>query len=378
MKFPFSFTFCFSSSRTNDTQKSSHVFWTYPDEENQENFRVFNYDELKSVTNGFHSSNKVGEGGFGIVYQGRLKDGTIVGIKVLSIELENMRGEREFIAELAALSDIKHENLVRLRGCCVDGATRYLVYDYMENNSLSHTLLGGEQNRIKFSWEARREISLGIARGLAYLHEEVQPHIVHRDIKASNILLDRNFTPKVGDFGLSKILRENRSHISTRVAGTIGYLAPEYAITGRLTRKSDVYSFGVLLLEIVSGREVVFFHLEHGEHYLVQKAWEAYLSDKLIELVDSVLEMNYPEHEAVRFIKVGLLCVQETARLRPGMSTVIKMLNNEIDIGGIEISQPGLITDLMSIKMGQQNSSQSTFSRGSTTIGSQSPYTSYF
>lgn len=372
MKFPFSFTFCFSSSRTNDTQKSSH------DEENQENFRVFNYDELKSVTNGFHSSNKVGEGGFGIVYQGRLKDGTIVGIKVLSIELENMRGEREFIAELAALSDIKHENLVRLRGCCVDGATRYLVYDYMENNSLSHTLLGGEQNRIRFSWEARREISLGIARGLAYLHEEVQPHIVHRDIKASNILLDRNFTPKVGDFGLSKILRENRSHISTRVAGTIGYLAPEYAITGRLTRKSDVYSFGVLLLEIVSGREVVFFHMEHGEHYLVQKAWEAYLSDKLIELVDSVLEMNYPEHEAVRFIKVGLLCVQETARLRPGMSTVIKMLNNEIDIGGIEISQPGLITDLMSIKMGQQNSSQSTFSRGSTTIGSQSPYTSYF
>lgn len=176
---------------------------------------------------------------------------------MLSIEIESMRGEREFINELTALSDIKHENLVRLRGCCVDGATRYLVYDFMENNSLAHTLLGNlishilstftrfslgisqyflsgcfmfmyscfgigiEQNRIKFSWEARKEISLGIARGLVYLHEEINPHIVHRDIKASNILLDNNFTPKVGDFGLSKILRENRSHISTRVAGTM-------------------------------------------------------------------------------------------------------------------------------------------------------------
>ncbi|EXC16228.1 putative LRR receptor-like serine/threonine-protein kinase [Morus notabilis] len=344
MKNLFSWTRCFSSPKPNDIENN--------DEENQENFRVFTYNELKAVTHGFHSSNKVGEGGFGTVYQGRLKDGSIVGVKVLSIELESMRGEREFIAELAALSDIRHENLVKLRG--------------------------GEQNRIKFSWEARREISLGIASGLAYLHEEVQPHIVHRDIKASNILLDRNFTPKVGDFGLSKILLEHHSHISTRVAGTIGYLAPEYAITGRLTRKSDVYSFGVLLLEIVSGREVVFFDMEHGEHSLVQKAWEAYKSNKLIELVDSVLETNYPEDEAVRFIKVGLLCVQETARLRPGMSTAIKMLANEIDIGDIEICQPGVVTDFMSIKMDQQNSSQSVFSRGSTTAGSQSPYTSYF
>ncbi|TQD69244.1 hypothetical protein C1H46_045223 [Malus baccata] len=132
-----------------------------------------------------------------------------------------MRGEREFIAELAALSVIRHENLVRLQGCCVDGAARYLVYDYMENNSLTQTLLGGEKNRMRFSWEARRGISMGVARGLAYLHEEVDPHILHRDIKSSNILLDKNFIPKVGDFGLSKLLRDNNSHVSTRVAGTM-------------------------------------------------------------------------------------------------------------------------------------------------------------
>ncbi|PON69283.1 Serine/threonine protein kinase [Parasponia andersonii] len=372
MKFSLPCGTCFSSSQQNDIENSRH------DEENQENFRLFTYNELRSATNGFHASNKVGEGGFGTVFKGRLRDESFVGIKVLSIELESMRGEREFIAELAALSDIRHENLVRLRGCCVDGATRYLVYDYMENNSLSHTLLGPEQNRMKFSWKARKEISLGIAQGLAYLHEEVQPHIVHRDIKASNILLDNNFKPRVGDFGLSKILRENRSHISTRVAGTIGYLAPEYAISGRLTRKSDVYSFGVLLLEIVSGREVVVFDMEHGEHYLVQKAWDAYKDNKLLDLVDSVLLTNFPEEEAVRFIKVGLLCVQENATLRPAMPRAIKMLANEIDMGDVEISQPGLVTDLMSIKMDPHHSSQSVLSRGSTTLSSQSPHTAYF
>ncbi|KAF4382193.1 hypothetical protein CsatB_016962 [Cannabis sativa] len=359
---------CFSSSQKNDIDNSY-------DEENNENFRLFTYNELRLATNGFSSSNKIGVGGFGTVYKGRLRDESLVGVKVLSIEIESMRGEREFIAELAALSDIKHDNLVGLRGCCVDGATRYLVYDYMENNNLSHTLLGGEQNRLKFSWETRKHISLGIAQGLSYLHEE--PRIVHRDIKASNILLDKNFTPKLGDFGLSKILRENSSHISTRVAGTMGYLAPEYAISGRLTRKSDIYSFGVLLLEIVSGRKVVDFDMEHGEHYLVQKAWEAYKGDELIQLVDSVLETNFPEEEAVRFIKIGLLCVQEHARLRPSMATAIKMLANEIELRDVEISQPGLVSDLMSIKMDHQNLSQSTFSKGST-ISFQSPRTSYF
>ncbi|XP_015902508.3 putative serine/threonine-protein kinase isoform X2 [Ziziphus jujuba] len=342
--------------------------------------KVFSSHELKAATSGFHSSNKVGEGGFGTVFKGRLRDGTLVAVKVLSIELESMRGEREFISELTALSDIRHENLVKLRGCCVEGASRYLVYDYMENNSLTQTLLGGEQTRKNFTWDTRRAISLGVARGLAHLHEEVQPHIVHRDIKASNILLDKKFIPKVGDFGLSKLLRDGKSHISTHVAGTIGYLAPEYAISGRLTRKSDVYSFGVLLLEIVSGRQVVIFDMERGEHYLVQKAWEAHKANKLLQLVDPTLAMNFPDNEAIRFIKVGLLCVQQTARLRPLMSEAVKMLTNEIDIEDVEISQPGVVTDLMKIKMGQQHSSQtsSVFSNNFTTISYLDPYTSDF
>lgn len=181
--------------------------------------------------------------------KGQLRDGTTVAVKVLSVEIESMRGEREFVSELSALTDIKHENLVTLQGCCVEGASRFLVYDYMENNSLAQTLLGlhfsvshpsmnwskheikslmlfvwligAKQNRMEFGWEARRGISLGVGRGLAYLHEEIQPHIIHRDIKAANILLDQNLAPKISDFGLSKLFVDSRSHISTRVAGTL-------------------------------------------------------------------------------------------------------------------------------------------------------------
>ncbi|XAR51004.1 Non-specific serine/threonine protein kinase [Bertholletia excelsa] len=283
---------------------------------------------------------------------GRLDDGTPVAVKVLSVEVESMRGEREFLSELASLSTVKHENLVNLRGCCVNGAQRFLIYDHMENNSLSHTFLGAEQNRIKFSWKRRRQVVIGIARGIAYLHGEVRPHIIHRDIKARNILLDQNFTPKISDFGLSKLFRENTSHISTRVAGTIGYLAPEYAFSGHLTRKSDVYSFGVLLLEIVSGNPVVVFDWECGEQHLAEKAWETYKAGKLGGLVDPMLNGDYPEREAVRFLKVGLLCVQETSKLRPHMSVAVKMLTGVVDIANKEISRPGLVADLTEVKIG--------------------------
>ncbi|XP_044489588.1 putative serine/threonine-protein kinase [Mangifera indica] len=343
------FLFCCSSSLTSAPQIPIDI--SRHGGQNHQNFHVFSFNELKTACDGFSSSNKIGEGGFGSVYKGWLQDGTVVAVKVLSIELESMRGEREFISELAALSDIKHENLVKLIGCCIDGASRYLVYDYMENNSLAHSLLGGEQNRTKFSWETRRDISLGVARGLAYLHEEIEPHIVHRDIKASNILVDQNFKAKVSDFGLSRLLRDGSSHISTRVAGTLGYLAPEYAISGHLSRKSDVYSFGVLLLEIISGRQVVVFDLEQGEHYLVQKAWETYNAGNWVRLVDPTLKMNYPEEEVFRFFKVGLLCVQENVRLRPTMSTAFKMLSNEMDIQDVQISRPGLVADFMDIKV---------------------------
>ncbi|XP_041023135.1 putative serine/threonine-protein kinase isoform X2 [Juglans microcarpa x Juglans regia] len=347
-------TSCFSSSSGTDVSRH---------EQDQGNFRVFSYNELKSATTDFHHSKKIGEGGFGSVYKGRLRDGSFVAVKVLSIELDSMRGEREFIAEIASLSDIKHENLVTLRGCCVDGAKRYVVYDYMENNSLAHILHGGDQQkRLSFSWEARRDISLGVARALSFLLEEVEPHIIHRDIKASNILLDKNFTPKVSDFGLSKLLRDNHTHVSTRVAGTLGYLAPEYAISGHLTRKSDVYSFGVLLLEIVSGRPAVDFRVDYKDQLLVQKAWEAYEAKELINLADPKLETNFPEEEAVRFLKVGLLCAQENVRLRPLMSAVVKMLTSETDLQDVQISEPGKVSDFMNIR-----TQQTPLSEGSST-----------
>ncbi|KAK5804209.1 putative serine/threonine-protein kinase isoform X4 [Gossypium arboreum] len=362
MKFNSCFSKCFSlpsETAIIDIRKEE------PEPGNDQNFTVFSYSELKVATHGFSASNKIGEGAFGSVYKGLLTNGSIVAVKMLSIELESMRGEREFVSEITTLTNLKHENLVTLVGCCVEGTKRFLVYNYMENNSLAQVLLGGEQNRIKLRWGARGRILLGVARGLAYLHEEVKPHIVHRDIKASNILLDQNLLPKVSDFGLSRILRDNASHISTHVAGTLGYLAPEYAISGRLTRKTDVYSFGVLLLEIISGQTVVNFDLEHGEHYLVQKAWDLYRANRLLQLVDPVLGMNYPEEDAVRYIKVGLLCVQETARFRPEMSTAQKMLTNEIDIEGVQISQPGLVADLMNIKLGHKTTFRSLYTKAS-------------
>ncbi|XP_060176918.1 putative serine/threonine-protein kinase isoform X2 [Lycium barbarum] len=360
MKFPFAFTNCFNSS--SDRMETNQII-PYGGKRFQK-FSVFSYKELKAATHGFRASNIIGEGGFGSVYKGQLQDGSFVAVKVLSVELESMRGEREFISEIAALSNIRHDNLVTLRGYCVDGTKRLLVYDYMENNCLSQTLLGDEQNRSKFTWELRREISKGIAKGLSYLHEEVNPYVVHRDIKASNIVLDQNFTPKIADFGLSRLFSKNVSHITTRVAGTLGYLSPEYAISGHLTRKSDVYSFGVLLLEIVSGCPIIAFDIERGEHFLVNKAWEMYNTGKLLELVDRVLNAEICGDEGVRFLKIGLLCVQEIANLRPKMSAVINMLSsaNYMELEDINITQPGILADLNDVKIGQKQSSHSFFS----------------
>lgn len=300
-------------------------------------------------------------------------------VKVLSVELESMRGEREFISEIVALCDIRHENLVALRGCCVDGAKRCLVYDYMANSSLSKTFLGEEHNRMRFTWKLRKDIAIGVARGLAFLHEEIKPYIVHRDIKARNILLDEKLNPKVGDFGLAKLLRDSKmTHLSTGVAGTFGYLAPEYAVSGHLTRKSDVYSFGVLLLEIVSGLAVVGFDLQFEEQFLVDKVYERYKEENLLLVVDPLLinKGDFPVEEAVRFLKIGLLCVQEITRLRPSMSSAVKMLiNNDIDIGEKEIVKPGRIASLMDLKVGRnKNSSYSLFSGESgTTTSTSSP-----
>lgn len=314
-----------------------------------QNITMYTYKELRVATGGFSPDNKVGEGGFGSVYKGTLKNGTLVAIKVLSSE--SRQGVREFLNEIKVIADIEHDNLVKLYGCCVDGKQRILVYGYLENNSLAQTLLGGGHSSIQFNWHARREICVGIAKGLAYLHEEVQPHIVHRDIKASNVLLDRFLKPKISDFGLAKLFPPNMTHVSTRVAGTAGYLAPEYAIRGHLNRKADVYSFGVLVTEIVSGRSNTNRKLPAEERYLLEKAWKLHERGELAQLADASLDGDCDVEEVCKYLKVGLLCTQDMPKLRPTMTTVVKMLTGEIDINAEKISRPGLLSEFMGIKV---------------------------
>ncbi|CAF2083565.1 unnamed protein product [Brassica rapa] len=316
-----------------------------------QNVKIYKYKEIRQATDDFNPHNKIGEGGFGSVYKGHLKDGKIAAIKVLSAE--SRQGVKEFLTEINVISEIQHENLVKLYGCCVEGNHRILIYNYLENNSLDKTLLAGGYTRsgIQFDWRTRAKICIGVAKGLAFLHEEVRPHIIHRDIKASNILLDRDLSPKISDFGLARLMPPNMTHVSTRVAGTIGYLAPEYAVRGQLTRKADIYSFGVLLMEIVSARSNKNTRLPTEYQYLLERAWELYERNELVDLVDAGLNGVFDAEEACRYLKIGLLCTQDSPKLRPTMSTVVKLLTGEKDIDTRKITRPGLISDFMDLKV---------------------------
>nr|KJB69989.1 hypothetical protein B456_011G052400 [Gossypium raimondii] len=211
---------------------------------------TYSYSELKAATENFSSSNKLGEGGFGPVYKGTLSDGTVVAVKRLSVA--SNQGKEQFVTEIATISAVQHRNLVKLLGCCIEGKRRLLVYEYLENKSLDQALFG--KIDLRLDWPTRFNICLSTARGLAYLHEESRPRFVRRDVKASNILLDAELCPKISDFGLAKLYDDKKTHVTTRAAGTIGYLAPEYAMRGHLTEKADVFGFGVVALEILSGR----------------------------------------------------------------------------------------------------------------------------
>ncbi|KAI5009911.1 hypothetical protein ZWY2020_012048 [Hordeum vulgare] len=310
----------------------------------EKNIRLFSYAQLRSATDNFNHNNKVGRGGFGTVYKGTLQNKQDVAVKVLSAE--SRQGIREFLTEIDVISNVKHPNLVELIGCCVEADNRILVYEYLENSSLDRALLGSTSDPANFTWSVRSSICIGVARGLAYLHEEIPSPIVHRDIKASNILMDKNYVPKIGDFGLAKLFPDNITHISTRVAGTTGYLAPEYAWHGQLTKKADIYSFGVLVIEVISGKSGS-RSLLADDKFLLEKTWELYEAGNLKELVDPDLG-DYPDEEAIRYIKVALFCTQAAAARRPTMLQVVKMLSKPIRINESELTAPGYINEYKS------------------------------
>ncbi|KAE9600309.1 hypothetical protein Lal_00045952 [Lupinus albus] len=293
---------------------------------------TFLYEELLSATDGFSDANLLGSGGFGYVHRGILPSGKEVAVKQL--KAGSGQGEREFQAEVEIISRVHHKHLVSLVGYCINGTRRLLVYEFVPNNTLEFHLHG--KGRPTMDWSTRLRIALGSAKGLAYLHEDCHPKIIHRDIKAANILLDFKFEAKVADFGLAKIASEVNTHVSTRVMGTFGYLAPEYASTGKLTDKSDVFSYGVMLLELITGRRPVDKHQSYTEDSLVD--WARPLLTRSLEeddfdsLVDPRLQNEINRNELARMVACAAACIRYSAKRRPRMSQVVRALEGVVSL----------------------------------------------
>ncbi|XP_027099988.1 pto-interacting protein 1-like [Coffea arabica] len=286
-------------------------------------------DELKEVTDNFGTNSLIGEGSYGRVYYGILKSGQAAAIKKLDASKQL---DDDFLSQVSMVSRLKHENFVELLGYCVDGSQRVLAYEFASNGSLHDILHGrkgvkGAQPGPVLSWLQRVKIAVGAAKGLEYLHEKADPHIIHRDIKSSNVLIFDDDVAKIADFDLSNQAPDMAARLhSTRVLGTFGYHAPEYAMTGQLNAKSDVYSFGVVLLELLTGRKPVDHTLPRGQQSLVTWATPKLSEDKVRQCVDSKLGTDYPPKAVAKMAAVAALCVQYEADFRPNMSIVVKAL----------------------------------------------------
>ncbi|XP_017245068.1 cysteine-rich receptor-like protein kinase 42 isoform X2 [Daucus carota subsp. sativus] len=283
---------------------------------------TYKYDILEKATDYFSQSMKLGEGASGTVYQGTLPDGYIVAVKRLFFNT-NRQWADEVFNEVNLISGIQHKNLVKLLGCSIEGPESLLVYEYVPNKSLDQFLFDRSSNSV-LSWKQRFDIILGTAEGLAHLHGGSDIRIIHRDIKSSNVLLDENFTPKIADFGLVRCFGADKTQLNTGIAGTLGYMAPEYLVRGQLTEKADVYSFGVLVFEIVCGRKNVAFVDDTGS--LIQTIWKLYKANKLTEVVDRRLDDDFPVRDALKILQIGLLCAQASPIIRPSMDEVVQML----------------------------------------------------
>lgn len=295
-----------------------------------EGVQVFTFKQLHSATGGFSKSNVVGKGGFGLVYRGVLHDGRKVAIKFM--DQAGKQGEEEFKMEVELLSRLHSPYLQSLLGYCSDNSHKLLVYEFMANGGLQEHLYPGSGGpnalSTKLDWETRLRIALEAAKGLEYLHEHVSPPVIHRDFKSSNILLDKTFHAKVSDFGLAKLGSDKAGgYVSTRVLGTQGYVAPEYALTGHLTTKSDVYSYGVVLLELLTGRVPVDMKRPPGEGVLVSWALPQ-LTDReqVVQIMDPALEGQYSMKEVIQVAAIATMCVQPEADYRPLMADVVQSL----------------------------------------------------
>ncbi|KAL5076968.1 hypothetical protein RYX36_015952 [Vicia faba] len=318
----------------------------------------FKYSDLKAATKNFSEENKLGEGGFGEVYKGTLKNGNVVAVKKLVLG-KSSKIDNDFGSDVKLIiSSVDHRNLVRLIGCCSKKQEKILVYEYMANSSLDKFLFGDKKS---LNWKQRCDIILGTARGLAYLHEEFDIAIIHRDIKSSNILLDDNLQPKIADFGLARLLPGDRSHLRTGVAGTLGYTAPEYAIHGQLSEKADTYSYGIVVLEIISGQKSTEVKEDDDDgDYLLQKSWKLHERGRQLELMDKTLDPNdYDGEEVKKMIEIALLCTQASAGMRPTMSEVVVLLQTKSLVEHLQLTMPVFLDTNLKSREGHSTSTGS-------------------
>ncbi|KAK8711563.1 hypothetical protein V6N13_146841 [Hibiscus sabdariffa] len=330
----------------------------------------FTFDDIKEATRNFSRDNIIGKGGYGNVYRGYLTDGSEVAFK--RFKNCSAAGDANFTHEVEVIASVRHVNLVALRGYCtfmpttpLEGHQRIIVCDLMKNGSLYDHLFGSMERRL--SWPVRQKIALGTARGLAYLHYGAQPAIIHRDIKASNILLDEKFEAKVADFGLAKFTPEGMTHLSTRVAGTMGYVAPEYALYGQLTERSDVYSFGVVLLEMLSGKKALTMNDENQPFLVADWAWSLVRDGRALDVIEDGMPELGPPEILEKYVLIAVLCSHPELLCRPTMDQVVKILETEISVPSIPERPIPLVAHISDIE-------RSVSSNGSSQLSSSAGY----
>ncbi|XP_074272100.1 G-type lectin S-receptor-like serine/threonine-protein kinase At1g11410 [Silene latifolia] len=323
--------FVYQGKKRDREEEREQSLWTKDagERDSSEELPFYTRNEIALATDSFSLDNKLGEGGFGSVYKGRLRNGKEIAVKKLAPN--SGQGIHEFKNEVRLIAKLQHRNLVKIIGCCVQGDEKMLIYEFMPNNSLD-SFMFKEENKSSLDWMKRVDIIMGIARGMLYLHQDSRLKIIHRDLKASNILLDKDMVPKISDFGMARIfVSEQKEENTTRVVGTYGYMAPEYALEGMISVKSDVFSFGVLMLEVITGRKNSGLYPDNPSINLVGHVWELWKLGSALEIGDPSLK-DPDNEEILKFMQVGLLCVQESADDRPTMSEVVFMLSTNMEL----------------------------------------------